>query len=233
MSGSVNSFWILSRLERRIASTVFVEQFPRLSKITFGGKPSLSFKSAKSSSFVTTTKFFSFANSQIKSSDSSRKKENTCWESGKMSFSNTGKLGERLASKRSIFLCYKHCFVSVSRVRKTCKKIFFGKVWKIRKNLFMSHSGGHIFQNIIDCNSHSSNAGFAAAHLWIKSNVFSVINRFHKSRVFRILIYASEKAGYKLAANGPSGRITPAAQLARFSRVGVSIMALSKIAPPA
>lgn len=194
MSGSFSSLNMLSAFERRIASIVFVGQFPRLIRMTFGGKLSRSFKSAKSSSLVTITKFFSFASSQINSSDSSKAKENICCDSGKISFSEDVKTGDKCASKRSMKSGYKHFFVSVSGISKAGKKIFAGQVRKVFQNFFVSHTGCHIFQYIVNSDSHSANTGFAASHLRIKGNKFSVIDWFHSTNLARVKSKSIEKS---------------------------------------
>lgn len=71
ISGSVCNFCIESIFDLSIASMVFVGQLPRLSKITFGGKPLVKYKFRKSSSFVTTVKLWSFAYCQIFGSSAS------------------------------------------------------------------------------------------------------------------------------------------------------------------
>ena len=145
MSGLFNNSCILSTFERRIASIVLVGQFPRLIRITFGGK--------------------------------------------------------LYASKRSMELGNEHFFISISSVSETSKKIFPSQVRKVAKNFFVSHSRSHVFQYIINSDSHSTNTRFATSHLWIKSNEFSVINGFHTPNIAIIKAKSSEKYKNQSGAN--------------------------------
>ncbi len=137
MSGLFNNSCILSTFERRIASIVLVGQFPRLIRITFGGK--------------------------------------------------------LYASKRSMELGNEHFFISISSVSETSKKIFPSQVRKVAKNFFVSHSRSHVFQYIINSDSHSTNTRLPISHLRIKGDKFSVINWFHSISLVSAKAQSSEK----------------------------------------
>lgn len=80
-------------------------------------------------------------------------------------------------------LSYKHFLISVSSVSKTSEQILFRKVWKVMQNFFVGHSRSHVFENIVNGDSHSADTRFATAHFGIKGNEFSIINRFHVKNV--------------------------------------------------
>lgn len=101
---------IASLCNLRIDSIVLVGQFSRFMKITFGGEPKIFDKLTKSLSFVTMTKSFSLANSQISLSSFSRPKWNTWLDFGyafEKIFANSG---ERFASNKSFKLLIVFCF---------------------------------------------------------------------------------------------------------------------------
>jgi len=101
-------------------------------------------------------------------------------------------LERRMASNRSINLSYKHFLISVSRVCKAGKKVIFGKIRKIMKDFFMSHTGSHVFQDVVNSDSHTTNTRLAAAHFGIERDEFSIINWFHTSKLEQIQTKSSE-----------------------------------------
>ncbi len=89
----------------------------------------------------------------------------------------------RQVSIKNQQLGYQKAFIVIGCKGKAGKQILFCKVWKVMQNFFVGHSRSHVFENIINSDSHSANAGFSAAHFGIKGNEFSIINRFHATNV--------------------------------------------------
>ena len=53
--------------------------------------------------------------------------------------------------------------------------ILFREVGKIFKNIFLRHAGGEVVQNVVDCNSHPTDARFSASLAFFDCYDVSVI----------------------------------------------------------
>ena len=74
----------------------------------------------------------------------------------------------------------------VGKISKTSQDVLNSNLRKITDDLFITHTGSKITENVKNCNSHSPDAGLAAAFSRFNSNNCSVIDWFHSTNLARV-----------------------------------------------
>ncbi len=62
--------------------------------------------------------------------------------------------------------------------RQTSPNIVKGKIWEIACDLFRSHTGSQILQNIIHCNAQTPDTGFASPFGRFNGDVLQIVHKY-------------------------------------------------------